>query len=189
MSMKTIEATSATLLPRLRLLALALLMCLDGTALAACSFGEEEAVTDESADVIKAGDRLPAFDVTLADGTAASPATLSGRPSVIVFFNTACSDCRKLLPTLQTLYDETGEAASFVCISREEGAQDVAAYWAKQGLSLPYSAQTDRTVYARFATRTIPRVYVSDASGTVRTVFVEKASMKKLRAAIAAATQ
>lgn len=45
---------------------------------------------------------------------------------------------------------------------------------------MPYSAQTDRSVYALFATAGIPRVYVSDNNGIVRAIYVEKVNSDTL---------
>lgn len=151
-------------------------------ALVSC-FTEEE-VSSGQADIITVGQKLPDFSVKMDDGTQVSPASLSGKPAVIVFFHTGCSDCRKELPVVQRVYDECSSQASFVCISRAEDEVAVAAYWRAEKLSLPYSAQPDKTVYQKFARQTIPRIYVADAAGIVRSVFVEQASYKRLSEAV-----
>ena len=87
-------------------------------ALVSC-FTEEE-VSSGQADIITVGQKLPDFSVRMDDGTLVSPASLSGKPAVIVFFHTGCSDCRKELPVVQRVYDECSSQASFVCISRAE---------------------------------------------------------------------
>ena len=134
----------------------------------ACSFASEE------------GQKLPAFAVVMNDSTLVSSTDLTGKPSMIVFFNTACTDCRKELPIVQELFEEFSDRANFMAISRAEGRESVAAYWEKEKLEIPYSAQTDRNVFALFAKTTIPRIYIADASGTVKYIFIEKASKKKL---------
>ena len=109
-----------------------------------------------------------------------SSTDLTGKPSMIVFFNTACTDCRKELPIVQELYEEFSDRINFMAISRAEGRESVAAYWEKEKLEIPYSAQADRNVFGLFAKTTIPRLYIADASGTVKYIFIEKASKKKL---------
>lgn len=141
----------------------------------------------EAVEGVEVGDALPDFTVTLSDGAQVSPSTLSGKVSVIVFFNTTCKDCQRELPLVQRVYEDEGDEVNFVCISREQSAVDVAAYWGAQSLTLPYSAQTDRSVYNLFASATIPRVYVTDADGIVRSVFVEAMGEESLRQAIVAA--
>lgn len=154
--------------------------------LSSCLTDEEEAEGD---DIVKAGDLLPAFSVRSDSGEEISPGILSGRPAVIVFFSTTCSDCRRELPVVQRVYEETKTTAAFICIGREEAAEDVAAFWQDNGLTLPYSPQPDRSVYNLFARRTIPRAYVADATGRVRQVFVEEIPGTALLEAIRAAAE
>lgn len=130
---------------------------------------------------VRVGQGIPSFSVTLSDGKKFVSKEWRGKPCVIVFFNTKCGDCQRELPEVQDVYNEFREQASFVCISRNETADKVRAYWSAQGLSIPYSPQTDRKVFSLFAEVGIPRVYVVDASGIVRHVFVEKVSARKLR--------
>lgn len=121
---------------------------------------------DEWVERVAVGDRLPAFTVTLNDGTCYD-STEPGE-SVIVFFHTGCEDCQRELPLLDAQY-KAGEfdGRRIVCISRAEGEGSVAAYWKAHGLTLPYSAQPDRRIYDLFATAGIPRIYETDAVGIV----------------------
>lgn len=144
----------------------------------ACSFASEEG--NERQELVEVGQKLPAFAVVMNDSTLVSSTDLTGKPSMIVFFNTACTDCRKELPIVQELYEEFSDRINFMAISRAEGRESVAAYWEKEKLEIPYSAQADRNVFGLFAKTTIPRIYIADASGTVKYIFIEKASKKKL---------
>ena len=148
-------------------------------AMASCVCDMSEAGV--TGDIVVIGQALPEFSVALSDGRVVTPETFAGRPAVIVFFSTECVDCRKELPVIQRLYEERGDAAGFVCISRAEGEGSVETYWHTHGLTLPYSAQTDREVFHLFARGTIPRVYVCDAEGTVRAAFATKVTNKKLK--------
>ena len=127
---------------------------------------------------VKVGDRVPAFSVetVLADGSTAtfSTARLTGE-TVIVLFNTSCGDCRRELPRMNEYYLQHRGDKGFqmVAISREEGAESVAAYWKEQGLSIPYSAQTDRRIYNLFASSIIPRTYFCSADGIITQILVE----------------
>lgn len=116
---------------------------------------------------IGVGDRCPSFEVAMDDGTLLSTGMLEGKRSLIMFFDTGCADCRRGLPVVQEVYDivKSGEAADveFVCISRGEGEAEVGAYWRDNGLSLPYSAQSDAAVYHLFASSVVPRIYVVSA--------------------------
>ena len=123
---------------------------------------------------LEIGAKLPEFSVTMNDGSTVSTADLLGDISCIVFFHTGCPDCRKTLPLIQELYDRYGNGtARFVCISREEGAGPVAEYWSANGYTIPYSAQDDRRIYNLFATFAVPRIYISDRDGIIRSIWTD----------------
>lgn len=115
---------------------------------------------------VAVGDRLPAFRVTLDDGTEYDSSAPG--PSVIVFFHTGCSDCQRELPELDARYKAGAyDGIRIVCISRAETAETVAPFWREHGLTLPYSAQPDRRIYDLFASSVIPRIYTTDERGIV----------------------
>ena len=124
----------------------------------------------EGAD-LRPGDSLPWFSVTMDDGSVLTTDDLTGKVSVIVFFHTGCPDCQAELPVIQRIHDEFSPEAAVICISREEDAADIAEYWAENGLTLPYSAQKDRTVYSLFASEGVPRVYVSSGSLFIHSIY------------------
>lgn len=120
------------------------------------------------------GDRLPDFLVTMNDGSSVSSSTMRESVSLILFFHTSCHDCQQVLPIIQQIYDEYASAdIQFALISREEEATSVASYWEIHNFSMPYSAQSSRTIYELFATSRIPRVYISDRVGIIRYIFTD----------------
>ena len=141
-------------------------------ALLPCScINEEQGSTD---DVVVVGDMLPDFSVTMNNGTVVTGAQLREMVSVILFFHSSCPDCRQALPRVQRLYDEyLSQGVQFALISRAETSPTIELYWAEQGFSMPYSAQNDRAVYELFAKSRVPRIYISDDSGVVRTIFTD----------------
>ena len=144
---------------------------------AACSMADDEE-NEEAKEYVKVGDRVPQFSVqtVLADSTTATftTARLTGE-TVIVLFNTSCGDCRRELPRMNEYYLQHRGDKGFqmVAISREEGAESVAAFWREQGLEIPYSAQTDRRIYNLFASSVIPRTYFCRADGIITQILVE----------------
>ena len=122
---------------------------------------------------IAPGDTLPEFHVELNDGSELSTSDLRGKVSVLVFFHTGCPDCQQELPVIQALYERYrgNPSVGIYCISREESAGEIERYWEAHGLTLPYSAQEDRSVYNLFSEQGIPRVYVSGADLLVYSVY------------------
>ena len=123
---------------------------------------------------VKVGDSLPSFEVVMNDGSVMTDAELRGNISLLMFFHPSCPDCQQALPIVQTIYDEyTTKGVVFSLISRECGNDEVSVFWEKNGLKMPYSAQTDRSIYELFASSLIPRIYISDENGTVRYIFTD----------------
>ena len=152
------------------------------TACGGCS-AIDETGGDEviEADSLVVGDQLPEFEVTMNDGSVVRTADLLGQPSVVVLFSVDCPDCRHELPEIQRLWDMSrkgeltgnGQPLPIVLIARKNTAEDIEPFWQTAGLTMPYSPQPDRRVYSLFAPRVIPRIYVSDAQGIIRHMYVD----------------
>lgn len=132
-------------------------------------------VTDEPQvrSMVEPGDKLPDFSVVMNDGTTLTTALLRGRESMIVLFTTSCGDCRRELPRIGA-YASVHTEVRVVCIARSESEADIAAFWQKEGLTLPYSPQPDDAIYKLFATAGVPRIYCADADLTVTAVYLEE---------------
>ena len=123
---------------------------------------------------VMVGDKLPEFSVQMNDGTIIDGLSLKGNISFVMFFHPSCPDCRQALPEVQRIYNEyLSRGVVFALISRECGSDEIEAYWDEKGFNIPYSAQTDKTVYNMFASSRIPRIYISDEKGTVRYIFTD----------------
>ena len=149
----------------------------------------------DATSIVKVGDRIPAFSVEMVDNgqrSVFSSEQLSG-PTMIVFFHTGCSDCQRELPLVEAWYQsqQVGADASqrqnqpearlrlsesgfdywtncnVLAIAREESAETIKAFWQEHSLTLPYSPQSDRSIYNLFATKYIPRAYLCSSEGIV----------------------
>ncbi len=120
---------------------------------------------------IETGDRIPAFVVTMEDGSSLSSGDLLGAPSLLVFFHTTCPDCQRTLPVVQQAYEKYRGKARFVAISRAQGAAEIRSWWQQNGITLPFSAQEDRKVYELFASSRIPRIYIINSEGVIAAAF------------------
>lgn len=130
------------------------------------------------------GDRIPAFTVSMSDGSTVSDSNFAGRGGLILFFNTGCADCRMELPAVQQAYeafygndaeidDDCGKPL-FLCVARGQTDPDIAAYWQMENISLPYSPQADNHIYTLFADSGIPRIYIIDADLRVCRIYDDK---------------
>lgn len=147
----------------------------------ACIEDEDDRKSPDSK--IQIGDRLPSFTVKDLEGTEFSSATLSGKVTLIVFFDTGCGDCHRELPKVDSLYlhYQDNPAVALVCIAREHTAEEVRAYWYQDnpGLKLPFSMpayveNSPRQVYNLFAEKYVPRFYLAGKDGKVSWIGTEK---------------
>ena len=123
---------------------------------------------------LKVGDSLPDFTVQMADGTVVSDEDLKGSISFVMFFHTSCPDCQQTLPGVQRVYDEyASNSVRFALVSREEGKDEIEAYWNEAGYNMPYSPQETRDVYNLFAATRIPRVFICDKDGIIRYMYTD----------------
>lgn len=162
--------------PRANRLRVALLSLLTAVCIGAVSCVDDNTSAPDGAHEVGVGDSLPPFRVRLMDGEWLSRDSLMGRRSVVCLFNTGCPDCRQELPVVDSLFRHHGTKADvrFVAIAREEEAETIWPFWDKQGLTLPFSAQPDRTVFNLFAQSRIPRIYLSGSDGIVRFVHTDQ---------------
>ena len=121
------------------------------------------------------GNTLPSFTASFTDGTTIHTQDLTGHCSVIVFFSVRCLDCQHELPEIQRLWDAIDHTETpILLISRAESSEIIEPYWQKAGLTMHYSAQPDRSLYALFATSRIPRIYISDSKGIIRYIHTDE---------------
>ncbi len=132
---------------------------------------------DEVIEHVQVGDKVPSFSVSVTDGSETrtfSTSQLTGE-TVIVFFNTWCSDCQRELPLLNDYYlrHKADSGFQMIAISRAEGADAVSQFWSEHNLQIPYSAQDDRRIYDLFASSVIPRIYFVSPQGIITRIEVE----------------
>lgn len=133
-------------------------------------------VTEDEPDMsgLAPGDALPLFSVQTSEGTTVSTESLKGKVAVIEFFNTSCSDCRATFPTLQQVWETVrlNPYVTLLAIARDESEASISSYWKENGLTIPYSPQSGREVYSLFAKEGIPRLYIADRNGIIRSVYL-----------------
>ncbi|MCD8186093.1 MAG: TlpA family protein disulfide reductase, partial [Rikenellaceae bacterium] len=124
---------------------------------------------------IQTGDYLPAFTLSGKDGYTFSPEV--GTAYLITFFNPTCQDCRRELPKLETVWENLRgqEGFEMVNIVRDMTLDQLSeAAEGSRWLAMPVYPDPDREVYRLFATQTIPRIYLTDRSGTILRMWVNE---------------
>ena len=138
--------------------------------------GRDMAMEHEAADakifsqttLVAVGDGSPDFSVvTLSGKTFALPQ----RDKVVLvnFFATWCGPCVIELPQIQRIWESHRDDDRFrmIVISREEAESLVREFQTEHGYTFPVAADTNRDIYSKFATETIPRTFIIDSDGKI----------------------
>ena len=125
--------------------------------------------TREEATLVKEGQKAPAFEVEMFDGSTVKLADLKGKVVLLNFWATWCPPCRAELARVEEDIIEKfkGQKFVFLPISRGEKKETVAAFREKMGYSFPMGLDTDSRVYKEYATNYIPRNFLIDKKGKV----------------------
>jgi len=125
------------------------------------------------------GDKIPTFSIQLNNGQMLTEADLKGTVSILAFFNTGCSDCRRELPHLQKISERFPDV-NIICISRAETEESIKSFWTDKQLTLPYSAQPDRQVYDAFGAKGLPKLYLVNKDHVICCTYAERLSKRVL---------
>jgi thiol-disulfide isomerase/thioredoxin len=128
-------------------------------------------ITVAAAWSVEVGEPMPEFGIKTLSGEVVSRTTLSGKPVLIVFWNTWCPSCKKELPEINQLaktFAPRGLAVLAVNTGLNDSESKARAYWKKNGFL--YHAGFDRyfDVGQSFGVRGVPTVVMVDAWGIVR---------------------
>ncbi len=137
---------------------LALLYALVAVTLNSC-------VNDEKPWELPLGAHMPEFSIELNDGSTVTDRDLAGMPSLIIFFDPFCSDCRRELPLLCPAVRTSGIRC--ICISRSGTQEQIEEMWQELELDMPHASGAYEDVYHRFASSGVPRAFIFSPSQTL----------------------
>ena len=125
--------------------------------------------TPEEATIVKEGQKAPAFEVQMFDGSTIKLADLKGKVVLLNFWATWCPPCRAELARVEKDIIEKfkGQDFLFIPVSRGEKRETVATFREKMGYTFPMGLDTDGRVYAEYAKTYIPRNFLIDKNGKV----------------------
>ncbi|GAC1447719.1 MAG: hypothetical protein PVSMB11_09140 [Desulfuromonadaceae bacterium] len=117
------------------------------------------------------GEPLPDFSVQTFDGKSLSRATFAGKPLLLVFWNTWCSDCMRELPEINRLAERFGPRGMemlAVNTGLNDSESKARAYWKKYGYVFPAGFDHSFEIGTAFRVRGVPTVFLVDTKGVVR---------------------
>jgi peroxiredoxin len=117
----------------------------------------------------KVGQIAPDFEVTKLDETKFRLSDFRGKVIVASFFATWCPPCQRTLPLLnKTVWREIkDERFVMLAIAREQTEAEVRPFQQEHGLTFSFATDPNRTAFAKYATKGIPRLYVITPGGRI----------------------
>ena len=137
---------------------------------------------------VKVGDIVPAFSAEGMDGNSFNSASFTGKRSLLVLFVTTCSDCQRELPLIEWIWGEVKDnpQVQVLAISREEERSVVHTYWeledigkGKTKFTIPVYLDPNREIFSKFATSTVPRIYIVNDRSVVEWMAIEDLDISK----------
>jgi peroxiredoxin len=118
---------------------------------------------------VKTGGDVPSFTLTDLEGKKFSTADARGKVILLNFWATWCAPCRAEMPRLENEIWKKCKGNDFemIAIAREQTAEEIKEYQAKNKYSFPMAPDPNRSVYGKFANAGIPRNYVIDRAGKI----------------------
>lgn len=126
---------------------------------------------------------IPAFELKTIEGETISSSSIKGHNAIIVFFNTWCFDCHKVLPVIQEWKDDDPQSpTTYLCIARGQKNDEIIPFWKLNGFTMKVAADPDKEIYNLFTGGKpygVPVIYLIDRNGILYKRILQNEEMSK----------
>jgi len=137
------------------------------------NYKSENLVAAETADqqAEETSELNPAVDFTVTDldGNDVTLSSFYGKPIVLTFWASWCSNCATQMPDFQSVYDEYGEDVVFFMVNVTDGSKETLktakAYIIKHEYTLPFYFYESLEASIAYSANAIPVTYIIDKDG------------------------
>lgn len=113
----------------------------------------------------------PAFDLKTLDGKRVRLADLTGKPMIVNFWASWCTECRKEHPLIMAAHDRFGDRIAFVGVVFQDSAKNAKSYLVEMGDvavgSYPNLLDPGSRTAIDYGVYGVPETFFVDRNGTV----------------------
>ena len=120
--------------------------------------------------LVKVGEKAPNFECKTLSGENFTLSEQKEKVVVITFFATWCPHCLKELPQIEDkIYNEFKNNSDFklIVIGRKHDVAELEKFKEKKNFALPFAPDPKGEIYAKYAEKYIPRVFVVGKDGNI----------------------
>ena len=138
-----------------------------------CKNSQQEAddakADQEASTLTKVGQQAPEFSFQTLEGEQKHLSDYKGKVVMLNFFATWCGSCMKEMPALEAEIWQQHNDDNFTVLAfgREHTAEEVKAFVEKKSYTFPIYPDPDRSIYALYAEKYIPRNILIDTTGKI----------------------
>jgi len=135
-----------------------------------CSNSTDDNEVCIQATVTQVGETVQGFSLTTLDGNIVNTDSLKDKTIFLNFFTLSCPMCMLELPQLEKQIWEkykNRDDIVFLTIGREHTNEELEKFYSKKGFTFPMATDADRSVYALFGEKCVPRNIIINKEGKV----------------------
>lgn len=136
---------------------------------------KDDRETPEDTTLVKIGQVAPDFTAQLYPDGEVKLSSLRGNVVLLTLWDPGCETCQKEIAVVQERIIDyfQGEEFRYLPIARDQDYNAIESFCQEKGYTFPIGIDPERKIYHLYATKYVPRSFIIDREGVIRTIDVE----------------